>query len=121
MATGPLPPPEQLAHYNEVVPGLAGVIVEEFQENAKHRRRVEWFVAVSDTIRSYLGMAIGGGIAVFIVYTGAQLLREGHTIQGFGAIGSAVAIAAGPFLARTYVRSQERKAQVEAMTGRARR
>lgn len=118
MATGPLPPAEQLEQYNKVVPGLANVIVSEFQANATQRRRVEWFVAISDTVRSYLGMAIGGALAVYIVYTGAELLRAGHSLEGFGAIGTAIAMGAGPFIFRSYLRSQERKAQVEAISGK---
>ncbi|MCP5112171.1 MAG: DUF2335 domain-containing protein [bacterium] len=38
---GPLPPPAQLAEYNEVLPGLAERIVTLTEEEARHRRSLE--------------------------------------------------------------------------------
>src|SRR5688572_14191133 len=35
--SGPLPPPELLKEYNEVVPGCAEIIIDQFVEQSKHR------------------------------------------------------------------------------------
>jgi uncharacterized membrane protein len=39
--SGPLPPPAVLRGYDEVIPGLSRTIVQEFQNEARHRRRLQ--------------------------------------------------------------------------------
>ena len=39
--SGPLPPPEHLRQFNEAVPGAGDIIIEEFREQARHRRALE--------------------------------------------------------------------------------
>lgn len=78
---------------------------------------MERIVVWSDAIRSFFGMFSGFALGAYIVYTGTELLREGHSIQGFAAIGTAVAVAAGPFLVRSYLQSKERRQQFDALTG----
>lgn len=43
VTSGPLPAPETLAEYNEVLPGLAERIVAAFEEEGRHRRECDRF------------------------------------------------------------------------------
>jgi uncharacterized membrane protein len=113
--SGPLPPPQQLAEFEQIVPGSAQAIFDEFQAQGPHRRRIERWVVISDIVRAQLGQFCGVGIAGYIVWTGGEILKAGNSLVGFGAIGSAVAIAAGPFLVRNYLQSQERRRQQDAL------
>jgi uncharacterized membrane protein len=47
--TGPLPPPEVLAKYNETVPGLAERIICMAEQQAKHRQQIETTVIKSNS------------------------------------------------------------------------
>jgi hypothetical protein len=62
-------------------------------------------------LANFCGLVIAG----YIIWTGGHLLAAGQSVVGFTAIGSAVAIAAGPFLARGYLQSQERRLQQQAL------
>ncbi len=72
---------------------------------------MERLVVTGDVIRSFLGLFCGAGIGLFMIWTGAQLLQQGHSLVGFATIGVAVAIAAGPFIARQRIMTMERERQ----------
>jgi uncharacterized membrane protein len=116
-----LPPAQQIEEYNRVIPGAGQALLTEFQLQSAHRRKMERIVVWSDAIRSFLGLGVGVLLGGYIVWTGGQLLREGHSIAGFSAIGTAVAIAVGPFLIRSYLQSKERQNQQQALANAARR
>jgi uncharacterized membrane protein len=67
---GPMPPPEQLAQYDRVVPGAARSIVDEFQTNARHSRDIE-----SLSLRGSIGKD-----------TRAQFLAGFLVLIGFGLV-----------------------------------
>lgn len=106
-----------LEAYERIVPGSAARIFDAFPAQSQHRRRMERILVVSDAVRSLLGVLVGGGLSVYIIYTGAQLLLAGHDVSGFGAIGTAIAMAGGTFLVRTRIQSTERMAH-QARLGR---
>jgi uncharacterized membrane protein len=114
--SGPLPAPQQIEEYNRIVPGSGEILFEEFRAQSRHRRSMEKIIVVSDAARSFVGMFIGGGLAVYMTWLGAQLIREGHATTGFSSIGIAIATAVGPFLIRSYLQSKERQAQQLALT-----
>jgi uncharacterized membrane protein len=75
---GPLPPPEVLAHFEQVHPGLAGIIVDEFRANSAHTRGMEQTAIHSDFIEGILARLTvlflplaGLGTAVLSLYQGA--------------------------------------------------
>ncbi|MDR0378899.1 MAG: DUF2335 domain-containing protein [Candidatus Accumulibacter sp.] len=39
--TGPIPPPEYLERYNQIVPGTAKIIVDAFERESRHRQELE--------------------------------------------------------------------------------
>lgn len=61
--TGPLPAPEDLAHYEAVIPGLADRIVTLAEKQAEHRMFLERYAIVSEVRRANWGMAVGAVIA----------------------------------------------------------
>lgn len=115
VSSGPFPPAQQIEEYDRVVPGAGAIIFSEFQAQGKHRRKMERIVVWSDAIRSFCGLVAGLALAGYIVYTGTQLLREGHSLVGSGTIGTAVAVAVGPFLVRSVLQSKERREQIDAL------
>ncbi len=116
--SGPLPAPEQLARYDEIVPGGGKMIFDEFQAQSKHRRSMERLVVTGDLIRSLLGLFCGAGIGVYMIWAGTRLLQQGHSVVGFSTIAAAVVIAAGPFLARQRIMAVERERQEAALRKR---
>jgi hypothetical protein len=92
-------------------------VIDEFQAQSLHRRKMERLVVWSDVGRSYLGLLIGGALAAYMVYTGGVLLLAGQSVIGFGTIGVAIALGVGPFIIRSRLQSQERQAQKAALPG----
>lgn len=45
---GPLPSPETLRRYDDLVPGTAAIIVNSYQDEVQHRREIEKIQAQSD-------------------------------------------------------------------------
>jgi len=77
--SGPLPPPETLAAFDQIVPGGAARIFDQFEKEADHRRALEAQQAqfvVRDTLIGQIlagAFAVGGlGVAAFAVYMNAQ-------------------------------------------------
>jgi uncharacterized membrane protein len=111
---GPLPAPQVLADYNAIVPGSAESIIGEFQSQSLHRRSLERFVVISDAIRAQIGQLMGGAVALYMIYSGSTLLEHGKSLEGFGSIGTAIALGAIPFAVRYRQQQQEREAQTAA-------
>lgn len=47
--TGPMPPPDYLRQYNEIVPGAAKDILDEFRANGAHQREMERLALTAHT------------------------------------------------------------------------
>ncbi|SRR5579884_1907862 len=62
--SGPVPPPDMLRSYNEIVPGAAERIMNLFEEQVRHRHAMERFTAENDARQSFLGLVLGFIIAV---------------------------------------------------------
>jgi uncharacterized membrane protein len=77
--SGPLPDPETLAAFDQVVPGGAARIFDQFEKEADHRRALEksqTHFVIRDT---HIGQALAGAfalaglsVAAFAIYMGAQ-------------------------------------------------
>ena len=93
---GPLPDPEDLARFEQVVPGLANRIVNMAEENQRDRLRS------NATIRRTIAM---GQVFAFLVSLGAigagtYLASIGHSSQGVAAIVFALGFPIASFLYR---------------------
>ena len=83
---GPLPDPNTLAGYNNVVSGGAERIFKEFEEQSAHRRNMEKRVIVCDNMLSVTGQIIAFIICLLFGGAGVYLI-----IQGFQWAGSIIA------------------------------
>ena len=91
---GPLPPPQVLAGFNEIVPGAAERILAEFEQEAAHRRQLEnrqASIISRDLIIGQLAallFAIGAlAVAAYSASIGAQWIGS---IVGGGTIAAVV-------------------------------
>jgi len=80
--SGPLPSPEQLVKYDEVVPGAARRIMEAADEQRKHRIAIEKQVVSSQMKESNRGQIMGFIIALIGLSLGSFLVYSGHDVAG---------------------------------------
>ena len=85
--SGPLPHPEILRGYDEVVPGAAERILKMVEEQAKHRQRLERIAVEGGSKRANKGMWLGFIISVLVLALSAALIVNGYELAGT-AIGS---------------------------------
>ncbi|MHB8836708.1 MAG: DUF2335 domain-containing protein [Candidatus Methylomirabilia bacterium] len=103
LRSGPLPPPEDLARYNQVVPGFAERIVVMAESEISHRhsqesRSIDADVAANKSvlIERKIGQAMAFVIAMTVIGIGGFLVYSGHPIAGtiFGGLGLAPVVTA---------------------------
>lgn len=70
---GPLPPPDILRQFDEIVPGSASRIIDQFTFQGDHRRELEKFVIQGDVKRANWGL-ISGVLLGTIGITGSLIL-----------------------------------------------
>lgn len=96
--SGPLPPPEILEKYNQVLPGGAERIVAMAEQQSKHRQHLELTVVESNAFVQKLGPILGFIIAMTAVVGGFFLIEKGKDAYGLAAIITALASLAGVFV-----------------------
>ena len=104
--SGPLPPPEVLEKYNQVVPGLAERIITMAEKQSTHRQELERTVVASNAFVQKVGPFLGFIVAMTAVVGGIQLILRGRDGYGLAAIIAALASLAGVFI---YGKSKQRK------------
>lgn len=104
--SGPLPDPETLARYDEIVPGMAQGLYDSFEKQGDHRRRIESWRISSDIVQSWLGTITAATIAILTIWWSVGLIRDGHGILGLAGIITALGSLAGVFV---YARHQQGK------------
>ena len=92
--TGPIPPPDLLGQYEQVCPGSANRILGQFEEQGRHRRRLENRVTWNNVVGSILGQITGFVLLAGAIGGGVFLLYNNKPVEGFGAIVTAVGGAA---------------------------
>lgn len=71
-------PPQLLKEYNEIIPGFAKDIHQEFINEATNRRSNNNWLVKGMIISRFLGQVLGFGIAVFVLYIAWDLGVKGH-------------------------------------------
>jgi uncharacterized membrane protein len=86
--SGPLPPPEQLASYDKVLPGLAERIVHRderiltmAEKQAEHRQKLESFVITRNARSAAVGQALAFIIAIVFGSFAFVLGSNGHELS----------------------------------------
>lgn len=79
---GPLPPPEVLGQYEEVLPGLADRIVAMAESNTAHFRTMDQRSLKHDSLRSFAGLAAGFIVTVVFGIIAYRLIIENYVVPG---------------------------------------
>jgi uncharacterized membrane protein len=118
--SGPLPPPDILQGYNDVVPGAAERILKLAEGQTAHRQDLEKRVIKSDIIKSYLGLGAAFILALAMIVGGCLVAYHGattgHAVAGGVIATGAVAALVWAFLEGTRARREERAERAKTMT-----
>jgi uncharacterized membrane protein len=106
--SGPLPPPEILRRFDEVVPGAAERLLRMAEEQSTHRKDLERKVIESDIERSRWGQILGFVIAIVGLGASALIAIYGNAIAGSIIGVGTLASLVGVFMYGATVRSRER-------------
>lgn len=107
--SGPLPHPDTLRQFDEIVPGSAERIIKMAEEQSEHRKELEKKVIDSDIARSKWGQVLGFIIAIAGLGVSAIIGVYGNAIAG-GIIGvGTLASLVGVFMYGSKTRSKERE------------
>jgi uncharacterized membrane protein len=104
--SGPLPHPEDLAKYEQVLPGSADRIISMAEHQAEHRRNLEKTVILSNVTLQQWGLACAFILAMTAISGGIWLSLRGMSGVGLTAIISALAALVGVFV---YGKSEQKK------------
>ena len=119
----PLPPPNALARYNDVLPGAAERILQmaEKQQEQDHNVQMEAIgiertVVVSDARRAYFGLLAGFIISLLVIGGSIYLITTGHDWAGVVLIGINLSGLIGVFVYGSKARRDERRRNAENTT-----
>lgn len=114
MYSGPLPHPDILRAYNEIVPGSADRIITQFEEQGRHRRNQEHRVVSHNLFSSTLGQVLAFVLFMTLAVGGGWLIYQGKSLEGSGAIaagiGSAIWVLSGARKAKEQDLNEKRSA-----------
>lgn len=120
--SGPIPSADELARYEQVIPGAAERILrfEErkiamVEDQVHHRIQLERTVVGSDHVRSYIGLVMGFAVTIGAMWLVYQLGMHGHDILAgttfLGDMGSMVYL----FVVGSNLRRSERQERLKAL------
>lgn len=96
--SGPIPSPQILAGYEQILPGAAERVVAMAEKEQEHRHRMESRM-VSGTLRTVLvGQVLGGALGLVVCTGGTWAIIQGQATGGAVAVVSALASMVGAFL-----------------------
>lgn len=96
--SGPLPPPEILAKYNQVLPGSAERIMAMAEEQQRHREHLEKVVIESNAAVQKLGPILGFIVAMSAVIGGVVVILMGRSAAGLVTILASLGSLVGVFI-----------------------
>lgn len=106
--SGPIPPPELLGKYAEIIPNGADRILKMAESQSSHRQHIEKWAVIGGTILSYFGVLCALIIALFTLYFGSQLILKGYVVAGSIFAGSGLVGLVTAFIYGTRSRREER-------------
>jgi uncharacterized membrane protein len=114
--SGPLPPPEDLAKYEQILSGSADRIIRMAEQQATHRQHLEAVAIGSNATTQKWGLACAFIIAMSAICGGIWLSLRGMSGAGLTAIIGALAALVGVFV---YGKSEQKKELAEKAKGLA--
>jgi uncharacterized membrane protein len=109
---GPLPPPEVLKGYEEVLPGSADRILKMAEGQSSHRQALETVAVNGGHRRSWWGLWLGFASTLVVMGLGAGMVFAGHDAAGASVMGIDVVGLASVFVYAQ--QSQRRERQTKA-------
>lgn len=106
---GPLPPPEVLEKYDQVVSGAASRIMDSAESQTAHRQKLESRVITWDIIKSVVGLVFAFLIAGGGAYLGYDLIQRGLRVEGSVFAAAPIAAIVGSLIYGTQSRRKERE------------
>lgn len=107
--SGPIPPPELLERYDQIVPGSAQTIIDQFTKQGDHRMSLEQLVIRADVQRSKWGLIAGFTLAIVTIIGSFYMMYLGKETVGFGGVLVAVGSLVTTFIYGTVSRRKERE------------
>ncbi len=84
--SGPVAHPAIAQGWESVVPGAANRLLTMTEKQSAHRRKIETIVVVGRTLSSNMGTIGGAAVALYALYLGAGLVRDGKDLYGLTAM-----------------------------------
>ncbi|MCX5899296.1 MAG: DUF2335 domain-containing protein, partial [Proteobacteria bacterium] len=115
--SAPLPTPQELEHYNQIIPNAAERIFSVFENQNKHRQELELRVIKNDCRNSLFGMIFGFIIGMTGMIGGIYLTVLNHGGWGLSVTGACLCSLVGIFVYGTERRKKEREEKARAAMG----
>lgn len=109
MHSGPLPPPEVLQKYEQIVPGTARTIINMAEQQSLHRRQIEKIVIEAGARDSKYGIGAGLLVSLATISLAGFAIHMGHATAGATIATSTVVGLAGVFVYGTRSNREERQ------------
>jgi len=106
--SGPIPPPDVLREYDNILPGSAERLIKMAEVQSAHRQGLESKVIGSDVYRANAGLWIGAIVAALSIAAGSYLVSIDHDVAGTTIATGVVVSLVGVFVYGTISRRQER-------------
>ena len=107
--SGILPPPDELAKYEQILPGVTERLLVTYEKQVDHRIGLERIVIKGNSRRANWGQILSFVIVIFALCLGGYLLLKGLSGQGIATIITAVGGLVASFIAASITRKSERE------------
>lgn len=116
--TGPIPAPDELAEYEKFQPGLAAIIVTQWQDESKHRRQIERTSLEfdRDMHKCGLGFMRLGQVFGFLGLLSIIILAWHMVSSGQAKVASATVIATAAAISTAFVWGRKGRDKIESET-----
>lgn len=115
---GPVPPPQLLREYDEVVPGAADRILAMAEMQTMHRVDLEATVVKGDSRRSWVGLWLGFALCLGVLVAGVAVCFGGSPTAGAAIITTTIVSLAGIFVYGQTSRRIEREHKADLAAGK---
>jgi len=116
--SGPIPPPELLSRYNDIIPDGANRIMVMAEKQLAHRIDLERTVVYGDIKRSWWGLLLGFSACLVVAGVGLTVALTVSPVAGATIITSTLVSLSGVFVFGQWSRRSEREHKAKLMAGK---